>query len=304
MARSIVNQGLLLQREATVGPPITDAMKRYYGIKGTVGWDQDVEEFPAAGSKAVTGENVLTEMGTANLEVQQDYNAMLPLLSGVFGEPVTTELTGTGGDTAYEHVFTIDPFAADELVTFTGMWGDSTYALQVAAMAFHSLSIGIQRTQLSLTSGAILRAPTRGETMPTTGVEDIAFQPVRAQTYCVYMDDSKADLGTTQMLALYSTDVSYGDKYAPDWVVNCHLDSYSELLEQESIDYTQSLQVGLDTAADALLDDLEQGKLKFVRIESHGADINDTDAYGLTLDTCVRFRPDTVGKADSSVATV
>lgn len=304
MATSIVNQGLLLQRETTPGTPVTSAMKRYYGIKGTVGWDVQTEKFRAGGSKAVTGENILTEMGKANLEVIQDYNAMLPLLTGVFGEPTTTALTGTGGETAYQHKFAIKPFAADTLVTYTGMWGGSARALQVSALAFHALTIGVQRTQLSLSSNAILRAPKRGVAWPSTGVTDVPFVPIRAQSYCVFMDDTKADLGTTQLLALYKTEVNYGEKYEPDWVVNCNLESYSELLEREGIDYTQSMQVGFDGAADALIDDIEQGMTKFVRVKSEGPLINDTDKYGLMVDTAVKFHPDEVGKADSSVATV
>src|SRR5699024_4202252 len=150
----------------------------------------------------------------------------------------TTTLTGTGGETAYQHTFAIKPFEADKLVAFTGMWGDSTRALQVSAMAFHALTIGVQRTQLSLSSNAIMRAPQRGVVWPdTSAITDVPYVPIAAQTYCVYMDDTQATLGTTQLLALYSTEISYGEKYQPDWVVNCNLDSYSELLEQDGIDY-------------------------------------------------------------------
>lgn len=299
-ARSIVNQGLYLQKETVPGQAVTTAMKRYLGIKGTVGWDITEETFQAAGYKAPTGKNVLTELGTADLTVIQDYNAMLPLLTGVFGAPVTTPLT----EGAYQHVFTINPRAADELVTFTSMWGDSTRALQAPALAFHGLTIGVQRTQLSLSSNAILRAPQTGIALPTTGVTEVPMIPVRAQTYDVFLDNAKADLGTTQLLALYGTEISYGDKLAPDWVVNSALDSYSELLEQEDISYTQNLTVGFDALAEGLIADALDGKLKFVRVASTGPLINTTDHYGLTVDTAVSLRPAGTGKASVSPATV
>lgn len=302
MARSIVNQGLHLQREVTPGTPITDAMQRYLGIKGTVGWDVNEEIFRAAGYKAPTGKNVLYELGTADLEVMQDYNAMLPLLSGVFGEPVTTELGTESG--VFQHVFTINPRAADDLVTFTGMWGDSTKALQVSALAFHGLTIGVQRTSLNLSANAILRAPKTGVSLPTSGVTEVPFVPVRAQTYDVYIDNDYASIGTTKALALYGTEVSYGDKYAPDWLVNSELESYSELMEQTDIDYTQSLIVGFDNAAEGLIDDAMDGNLKFVRVESHGPLIDETERYGLTVDTCVSLRPTNVGESPVSPATV
>jgi hypothetical protein len=292
-----------LQKETTLGTPVTTAMKRYHGIKGTIGWDVQEETFTAAGSSAPTGKNTLTELGTANLEVMQDYNAMLPLLAGVFGPPVTTPLETTPTP-AYEHVFTINPFAATPIVPFTAMWGDTTQALQAAAMVFHALTIGVQRTQLSLSASAILNAPKTGIALPTTGVTDVPFVPVRAQSYCVYMDDDVADLGTTQLLALYGTEIAFGERLTPDWVVNCNLDSYADLLEQEEINRTQSLVVGFDAASVGMIDDWHDGKLKYVRVESTGPDINGTDAYGLTIDTAVSLKPTDVGKSPVSPATV
>lgn len=304
MARSIVNQSLLLQKETTLGTPLVTAMKRYHGIKGTVGWDVNEETFTAAGSSAPTGKNVLTEMGSANLEVMQDYNAMLPLLSGVFGPPVTTALTATP-TAAYQHVFTIDPFVAPTLTSFTAMWGDTTHALQAAAMVFHALTIGVQRNQLSLSSSAILNAPVTGIALPTGGaVTDVPFVPVRAQSYCVYMDDTLATIGTTQLLSLYSTEIAYGERLEPDWVVNCNLESYADLMQREEITRTQSLQVGFDAASVGMIADWKASQLQYVRVESTGPDINGTDNYGLTIDTSVSLRPTDVGKSTTSPATV
>lgn len=303
MARSIVNQGLYLQREVTPGTAVTDAMKRYLGIKGTIGWEVEKEYFRASGYKAVTGENTLTEMGSADLEVIQDYNAMLPLLSGVFGAPVTTPLVATPTP-AYQHVFTINPKAADALTTFTAMWGDSTRALQSTYLAFHGLTIGVQRTELSLSASAILRAPQAGIALPGTGITEVPMIPVRAATYDVYLDDSWANLGTTKLLALYGTEVSFGDKYGPDWVVNSALPSFSELMEQEEIDYTQSMTVGFDATAEGLISSALEGGMKFVRVASTGPDINGTDSYGLEVDTAVVLNPTDVGSSPNSPAVV
>lgn len=303
MARSLVNQGLYLQRETVPGTAATNAMQRYLGIKGTIGWEVEKEYFRASGYKAVTGENTLTELGTADLEVIQDYNAMLPLLSGVFGEPVTTPLTATPTP-AYEHVFTIDPQAADTLVAFTAMWGDAQRALQATNLAFHGLTIGVQRTELSLSSEAILRAPQTGIALPATGVTEVPMVPVRANTYDVYLDTTWAGLGTTKLLALYATEVSFGAKYGPDWVVNSALASFSELMEQEEIDYTQSLTVGFDATAEGLIGAALQGGMRFVRVASTGPDINGTDSYSLQVDTAVVLNPTDVGSAPNSPAVV
>jgi hypothetical protein len=302
MARSIVSQGLYLQREVTPGTPLTNAMRRYQGIKGRIGWDVEKEYFRAAGSKAVTGENTLTEIGTADLEVIQDYNAMLPLLAGVFGPPVTTPLA-IGPPAAYEHVFEIDPYAAEVLAAFTAMWGDPVRALRATYMVFHGLTFGVQRNELSLSANAILRAPETGIALPSSGVTTIPMQSVRASKYNVFVDTTWAGLGTTK-LRLYATEIQFGDRLGPDWVIDSELASFSELLENDDIDYTQSLVVGFDAAAESLIDEALDGELKFVRTAATGADINGTDAYALEFDTAVRLVPGMVNKSPVSNATV
>lgn len=308
-ARSIVNQGLYLQRETTPGQAIVSAMRRYLGITGTVGWEIERELERAAGYKVATGETETTRMGVADLTVRQDFNAMLVLLSGVFGPPVTTLTPASGGATpatppAYQHVFEINPRAADPLATFTAMWGDAVQALQATNLAFHGLTLGVQRNELSLESSAILRAPVTGIALPTTGVTEVPMRTARAARYDAFIDNTWAALGTTQMQAFYATEIEYGEKLEPDWVVNSNLDSFSELLEAEEIDYTQSLTVEFDTVGVSQINDALDGKLKFVRLATTGADINGTDRYSLKVDTAVGLNPTNVTKAPNSPATV
>jgi hypothetical protein len=299
MGRSIVNQGLYLQRETTPGTAVTNAMRRYLGIKGRVGYEVEKERFRASGYKIDTANNVLTEMGTADIEVIQDYNAMLPLLSGAFGAPVTTALPlpAVGDVQAYEHVFTLNPRAADARATFTAIWGDASRALQVTNWAFNALTIGVQRNELSLSSSAILRAPTTGATVPTAGVTEVPQIPVRASTCNVYLDTTWANLGTTKLQALYSTEIGFGAKYSPDWVVNSELPSFSELLENGDADFTQSLQVGFDATAQSLIDAALQGGKRFVRVACTGPLINSADRYSLRVDTSVDLTPTDVGES-------
>lgn len=303
MALSISTMGLLLQRESVPGTPETDAMKRYHGIRGTIGWEVERESFRAAGSKAVTGENVITEMGTADLEVTQDYNAFLPLLAGVFGEPTTTALVATP-TAAYEHVFEIDPYDADAMVAFTTIFGSASRALQASYMVPHGMGLTISRTSLDMSATAILRAPETGVTYPSSGVVDVPMIPVRAASYNAYIDNSWAALGTTQMLSFYNTEYNFGEKYGADWVVNRNLTSFSELLENTDIDYTQSLRVGFDATSEAMIDDALQGGRKFVRVDALGPDINGTDNYALQVDTCVSLTPNDVRENQDSPAVV
>lgn len=303
MARSIVSQNLLLQAEVTPGTAVTNAMKRYLSIKGDIGWDIQRDYLKAAGSKVNTALVTNQELGTMNLEVMQDYNAILPILSGVFGKPVTTVVEA---GKAWQHVFTLNPFAADLLQTFTLVWGDATQALQAVFAAFQSLNLTIDRTGLGLSTSGIMRAPTT-IAYPGAGVTSVPMVPVRASTYCAYLDTTWAALGTSKLLALYNSQLQIGDKFQADWVVDCAKPSYSELIENDGMNATQSLQLGFDATAATQVTDAMDGKLKFVRIESTGAQIEGalaTNKYKLTIDSCLSLTPGGTGRASASPAVV
>lgn len=302
MARSIVNQGLYMQLESTPGTAATDAMRRYLSLRGNVGWDVQKERMTASGFRAATAENTLTEMGTIDLTATQDYNGFMPLLAGALGMPTTTELD----DGVYEHVFLLvgDATQAIDVASHTVMWGDTEQALQAVNSVFHGLSIGVQRTSLSVSANGILNMPTSA-TLPTTGVENVPMMPVRASTYCAYLDDAWADLGTTKLLNLYSADVQFGDRFAPDWIVDCDLPGHAGLLEAEGVTSTVSASLGFDAAAQAQIDAAQNGELKFLRLEATGPEIEGTtENHMMSIDTAVSLAPQSTGQSSVSPAVV
>ena len=127
--RSIVNQGFYLQKEATAGTPLTDAMRRYHGLRVRPGWAVETQEFRAEGFKTQTATQVLSEHGAHTVETIQDFNAMLPILASVLNYDGVTATTPVGG---YEHTFSLTSDGPDDLTTFTGIYGDSAQALELA----------------------------------------------------------------------------------------------------------------------------------------------------------------------------
>lgn len=301
-ARSFANQGLYLQRETIPGTAATNAMRRYLGLRvSSMGWDHQREAFTASGTKVPSGEIVSSSMGRINVEAPQDYNGLMPLLAGVFGAPETTAVS----DGVYKHVFRIDPYNADELAAFTAIFGDATQALQATNTVFHGMTLGVSRTDLSLSTSALLRAPEAGATVPTSGVTDVAMVPTRASTYCAYLDTTWAALGTSKLLSLYDMQLTFGDKYGPDWVIDCALESFSQLLENEDVEMRQTLTLGFDSTAVAQINDAQNGALKFARVESTGPEIADTsEHHKLTIDTAVGLTPVEVKRSSVSPATV
>lgn len=298
MARSMVNQNLLLQREATPGTPLITAMKRVLGLKVMPGWEVETEDFKASGSKVITSTVVNTEMGAPTVEAIQDYNAFTWLLTGGFGAPVSSLVATTTG--SYQHVYTLSSAAADPLVTFTGMWGDASFAIQMPYFVFTSLSLEVSSGSLSVDTSAMSREPVTGIAMPTTGITTIGSQPLARRTWDVWSDTTWAALGTTKLLAAYAGSVDFGDKYTPDYTINSANSSFESLLESEDTDYTGNLTLGFDAAALAHIASYKAGALKFIRLKSTGPIIEGTTPYSIQIDLCVRITsPGEIGTGDS-----
>src|SRR5690348_6615480 len=176
MARSMINQGLYLQKETTPGTPVTTAMNRVLSIKATPSYAVTTTEFMASGYKVNTSSIVETETGTATVDAIQDFNGALWILTGGFGAPTST--LHTGGTLAHDHTFTLNAKGADPLVTFTAIWGDSSQTLQLPYWVFNEFGITVQRGGLALKSSAISFAPITGVSLPGTGITEIPAQPI------------------------------------------------------------------------------------------------------------------------------
>lgn len=288
MTRSMVNQKLYLGLEASPGVAQTANTKRVLGLRGRPVFTDEGEDFTAAGSKVPTARIQNNEMGGLTVEAIQDFNAFTWLLTGGFGKPAST-LVATATK-ATDHVFTLNPFAADLLATFTAIWGDATQAVQMLQTVFQSLQIGIQRGgSLSLSSAAIGREPTFGATIPASGVTEIPAQPIGARLWDIYADDDYASIGTTKLLAAYEGSVNFGDKYTPDYVINSAVPSYDSLLEAESATRDGNLRVGFDATAVALSTTFKAGAVKFLRFAASGPEIEPGFNYEAEIDLAVRI---------------
>lgn len=303
MARSIVNQGLYLQKEVTPGTPIVTAMKRVLGLRVMPAWSTESSPFKASGYKINTSEVVETEVGEPSVEAIQDFNAFLWLLTGGFGAPTASAVV-TGGTAAYQHSFEVKPKAADPLAVFTAMWGDSVQAIQMAHFFFNSLGLTISRGDLSIDATAMSYKPATGIAIPTTGVTEVPSIPVASRTWDVYADDTWAALGTTKLLAAYEGTVNYGDKYTPDYVLNSAKPSFDSIVENEDTGYDGSLRIGFDAAAVGLVTTFTNGALKFFRFKSTGPIIEGTTPYSLSIDFCARIQSPGEISGDGSVVSL
>lgn len=308
MSGSMASQALYLQREVTPGTAVTNAMRRVLGIKGVPGWEVDGTNFVPSGVKVNTARVVNTETATFTAETLQDYNALLWTLTGGFGAPAAPVqvLEAENPVPAYRHVFSLNPFAPDSVVTFTGIWGDAQQAVTLRHLFFNSLGITVNRGGLSFDTSIRAMVPETGASIPAGGsITTIGTVPVASRSWSIYIDDTWATLGTTKMLAMYEGQLSFGDKYDMDYVVDAAKPSFNSIVEAESTDRTGSLKVGFDAAAVGLVGDYKDGQLKFIRFESEGPTIpgTTTTRFTVELDVCVVIEnPGTFENAPNSAS--
>ncbi len=287
-ARSMTNQQLMLARETTPGTAATTGFKRVQSLRGTVGYAIEGDDFKASGSKVNTARIPNSEMGTIGIDTILDYNGALWTATGGYGAPTSVVGAGAALGTS-THTFLLNAYSADPRVTFTGFWGDAVQALQLPHFIFNTFGVSIARGALSLTSSAMSYMPKTGIALPTgAAVTDVGTRPMAGRQFNLYMDNTWAALGTTQLLAAYEGGLTMGEKYTPDWTINRALSSFSEVLEAESTEYSGNLRVGFDSVALGLLNTFNAGDLKFIRIESIGPVIAGAVPYSMVVDYCVR----------------
>jgi hypothetical protein len=258
------------------------------------------EPFKGLTGKVATSVELPDQRGMWSVDSVMDFNALGLIAASRIAVPVTTV---TAEPTAYEHVFTLNPDAADTMRTYTTQWGDSTAAIQGVFGVFQSLGMEVVRGNLNLSSSFMSRALDYDATLVTAGVTTMASAPIPSRSFDVWADDAWADLGTTKLLACYRMNWDMGDKFAPDAPINSAIVSFESLLEAEDQDYTVTGTYGLDATARGLIDSFEAGAIKVFRLAVDGPLIGGGVSYRFQLDWA-QFLTDVneVGTAPNSPA--
>jgi hypothetical protein len=124
-------------------------------------------------------------------------------------------------------------------------------------------------------------SPSIGVTPTTPGADtanllgNVPISPLRIN---VYVDNAWADLGETQWRSAYSAGFEMGDRFARAMTLTSD-QSGDTVYNAEEQEHTVSLRLGADAAADSLFADVENGVMKFVRLEAFGGQIESGQQY-------------------------
>jgi hypothetical protein len=281
---SIANAKNYIQAETTPGTAATSAMKQLSAMKFRPGWTDTATPFNGGSSKVPSSITLGDSTGAISVDGIQDFNNLGFAYASRIAKPVTT--VATGGTTAKQHVFTLNPDGEDTKNTYTVIWGDADQALQALYAVFNSLGLQIQRGQLQFSTAMLSREPTAGATIPSSGVTDVPAAPISAVKYDVFCDDAWVDLGTTKLARIYEANLDLGDKYQADSPINSSIVSFDSLLEAEDQSHAFNPRVALDAVAAGLVSSFKAGAFKFWRIQCIGPVIEASVNYLHQLDFC------------------
>lgn len=275
--RQTVAQVQQIGREVTPGTPVP-ATKRLGSMSLSPGVSTEVGMFRPAGLKFATVQAINQEWVEGDAEGQPTYDEVVYPLAGALGKPVTSQVMDAAVPTgAYQHVFTPNSSAADDVWTFTLEQGqEGVQAEQFSHILFTAFSLELSRAEVTLGASFIGKKAVTGFD-PTNGLAVPAdLKPILPGHFSIYVADTGADLGTTQtkLLRVISANPNVGDRYNPAWFVNAAEESFTTWTENAEGPTAESgMTLEADAVGMAYLDRLRSGETIFFRIEALGAEV-------------------------------
>jgi hypothetical protein len=287
-----VFEGNQIGVQSVAGTPVA-ANKRLLSTSFTPGPSSEMQNFGPRGAKFDTIVIGNKEWTTASIEAIGNYTDIMYLFSMMWGAPTTT--TPGGGTLSRQHVWTPTTFGPDSPKLMTIETGSSVRAEKFSDAFANSLSMAVSRGEITFGGEVLGVASTDGVTLTPTPT-DIEQVPIAADTISVYLDNTGATLGTTQLLRAIATGWEVSGKIGLVWALNRSKTSYSGSVEKKPT-ANANLTVGADSAGMAFMTDWRNEQIKFLRIEAIGPIIETTIAYKLWIDLAVRIQ-EPQGKGD------
>jgi hypothetical protein len=281
--RSSVFEGVQIGLEATSGGSVA-ANKQLGALSISPGIKADIAAFRPMGGKY----NTLTALGKewieASLEGQLTYSELIyPLASLVGGGSSGGSMTG---GSMWNWNFTSAQNTGDTVNTFTVEQGSATRAAKFSYGLITGLSMNFTRNETTLSGSMIGQALVDGITM-TSNPTSIELVPILASQVSVYLDDTGAGVGGTQLTTNpLSVSWELTDRFNPVWLLDASKTSFGSHVEIPP-KLTVKLKLIADATAMALLTSMRAGTTKFMRINCVGATVG-AHTYLLNIDTAMK----------------
>ena len=277
--------------------PGTPAYKRLNGFGVVLGATVEIETFAPPGALVPTIPLVNDDYSEGEVSGRVDFNGLAYVLSGLFGEA-----TVTPAGTAFEWVWAWNGRDPNDPVSYTIQSGFDDSADLATGFIFNTLEIsGGREDGFEISGEGLARALTAGNLMAGT-VTDVPAVPAGAVFGNIFLDNTWAGLGTTQLLYAYEMELAIGERMGRIRPINKSKssDGVVDISDQE---HTLALTLGRNAVADAQLAKLRAGQQVFPRVQWEGDIIAATDRYLFEVDCCLIYSevgmPDNVQEAST-----
>lgn len=158
------------------------------------------------------------------------YTEFAYLASGLWGLPTFT--TPTNGVVARQMAWSPLLTGAQGGVTYQLQHGDATRMRQVNGCQVAGFDLDFDRSKCDVSGGVLIGQQIQNNAGAFTATPTSqSIWPVEPEHWNVFLDPTSANIGTTQLLRVFSVKFSWGNGYVPEWVLNRANASYAGVLD-------------------------------------------------------------------------
>lgn len=293
--RSSLNQVIQVGVETVPGTAVA-ATRRFQALGIEPSPNMEIDQFRPMGQKYRSIATLSKEWVTASLSGRGSYTELVYVLSSVIDTATIT--TPIGATSSRLWTFTPDSFGDDNPRTYTVEHGSAFRADRFAYGLVTEVGMSFSRDSVELSGSMMGTALEDNITLTPSGVTSVPLVPILSSDLSVFMDNTAAALGTTQLGRVISAEFSLGSRFSPVWVMDATENSYVAVIESEP-DLTMSLMMEADSEGMAQLATVRNGGTRFIRIRAvDSSTIEVGHNYEFTLDFAGKVS-DTGGFSDS-----
>lgn len=284
--RALVSEVVQVGFEDTAGTAVP-ASKVFQGISIELDSAVEMDEFGPAGQIPQSLLAERREWSTGKLTGYPTYNELAYLMSALLG---AADVSTPGSATGRKWVWTPDastPWVPKTMSIERGVHGGTAEKCNYGVI--NGLTIGFSRTDSPSLDGDLFarRLDYAATLTAASAVSAMNNVPILPGQIDVYMDDTGAGIGVSQLTRDFNVEFHFTDLFDMIWPLNSSLNSFAgHTLKKPDIGMT--LQLGNDAVGRGLIDELRSGETKFFRVKCTGPTIEPGINYLYQWDTAAK----------------
>lgn len=236
----------------------------------TISPQAEIRNFRATGDKYGTQNDLMREWVDFTCEGILDYGEVIYSLGGIVTAGTASVHGTTAAGTAYARTYESNNNSADSPLTYTIETGDASRAQIFHYGLFNNFEVNIEQNVANISAGGFGQAWIDDIEL-TANPDTIELNSVLPSHFKVYIDDSSANLGTTELDRAFVATFSLSDRYGMLWPIDSdNGTSFAAHIEREP-----ALRFNLTAMADdigfgTILTNMRNGQTRFLRLHATG----------------------------------